>query len=178
MQQSARARWTIYLNNNPHNSENVLSLHDIPDGRIPIEIDPYDPDPCLDPVWSVNDGINTLGTPLGSPEFVKQYLMTKLEKHKTILTFITDVAKTGFSKESHKMLTLSAIPRLSHILKFVPKNETSKEWMEEANKEHMSTWLTCDGTSTLESAVTNEERALLSASLDLPPQFGGAGLQS
>ena len=71
-----------------------MSLHDIPDGHIPIEIGPYDMNLCLEPVWPANDGINILGTSLGSPEFVKQYLMTKLEKHKTLLAFIMDVAKT------------------------------------------------------------------------------------
>jgi hypothetical protein len=91
VQPPALARWTTYLNNNPRNAEGTLSLHDIRDGRIPIEIDPYDPDLCLEPVWPANDGINILGTPLGSPKFVKQHLTTKLEKHKTLLAFIADV---------------------------------------------------------------------------------------
>ncbi len=47
----------------------------------------------------MNDGINILGTALGSPKFVKQYLVNKLEKHKTLLAFITGVAKIGFSRQ-------------------------------------------------------------------------------
>ncbi len=139
MQLLARAGWTAYLNNNPNNSDDVLFLHDTPDGCTSIEIDPYDPDKCLNLVCPSNDGINILGTPLGSSEFVKQYLMNKLEKHKTLLAFITDVGKMGFSRESHKMLIGSVDPRLSHIVKFVPKDETSTEWMQEADKEHLST---------------------------------------
>ena len=61
----------------------------------------------------------------------------------------------------------------------MPKDEISKQWMEDVDMEHLSTWMGCAGTSTLESDMTaHERRRLLAASLDLPPQFGGLGLQS
>jgi hypothetical protein len=50
--------------------------------------------------------------------------------------------------------------------------------MEEIDREHLSTWMECVGTSTLESDMTAQERRHLATSLDLPPQFGGVGLQS
>ena len=122
--------------------------------------------------------MNILGTPLGSLAFVEEYLYKKLEKHKLLLSFIVDVAESGFSREAHKMLTGSAVPRLTHILKSVPKDQASTEWMQSADDAHLSTWLRCVGAEQLDAAVPSLERAYLAASLDLPPQFGGIGLQS
>jgi hypothetical protein len=58
---------------------------------------------------------------------VKQFLHSKLEKHRLLLSFIEDVAKVRYSREAHKMLTGSAIPRLTHVLKSVPKDASSTE---------------------------------------------------
>ena len=84
----------------------MLSLHDFPDDRlpVPVEFDEafYAPHQGLS--WPENDGINILGTPLGFPVLIKHYLHGKLEKHKLLLDFITDVAKMGFSRHAHKML--------------------------------------------------------------------------
>ena len=80
-----------------------------------------------------------LGTPYGLPEFVEGYLNIKIIKHKQFMSFIKDVAKMGYSREAHQMLTGSADPRLTHVLKSVPKDETSKQWMEEVDREHLST---------------------------------------
>ncbi len=66
-----------------------------------------------------------MGTPLGSPAFIEEYLHDKLQKHELLLSFIKDVANMGFSRESHKMITGSAVPRLTHILKPIPKDLTS-----------------------------------------------------
>ena len=114
----------------------MLSLHDIPDGRLPapVEIAEAYYAPHQGPSWPDNDGINILGTPLGSPAFIKQYLQGKLEKHTLLLDFITDVAKMGFSRRAHKMLTGAIIPRLSHVLKSVPKDVSSIEWMKFVDK--------------------------------------------
>ena len=122
--------------------------------------------------------MNILGTPLGSLAFVEEYLYKKLEKHKLLLSFIVDVAESGFSREAHKMLTGSAVPRLTHILKSVPKDHASTEWMQTADDAHLSTWLRCVGAEQLNAALLAPERAHLATSLDLPPQFGGVGLQS
>ncbi len=74
---------------------NILSLHDIPDGRLPehVELEGAFYAPHQGPQWPDADGVNILGTPLGSPAFVEQYLQGKLEKHKTLLNFIENVAK-------------------------------------------------------------------------------------
>jgi hypothetical protein len=44
---------------------------------------------------------------------LEEYLNNKLQKHKLLLSFIVDVAMMGFSREAHKMLTGSAVPRLT-----------------------------------------------------------------
>ncbi len=78
----------------------MLSLHDIPDGRLPtpVEFDEAYYAPHQGPSGSDNNGINIIGTPLGSPAFIKQYLHGKLEKHTLLLDFITDVVKMGSSR--------------------------------------------------------------------------------
>ena len=43
---------------------------------------------------------------------------------------------------------------------------------------HLSTWLDCTGASTHGADLSTWEGDLLSASLDLPTQFGGIGMQS
>ncbi len=132
----------------------------------------------MDEVWPENDRVNLLGTPLGSPTFVEEYLSKKLEKHKLLLSFIVDVANMGFSRESHKMLTGAAVPRMTHILKSIPKDGASTAWMQSADDAHLSSWLECVGAKQLHEALPIAEKDLLAASLDLPPQFGGVGLQS
>jgi hypothetical protein len=180
VQPSARAGWIAYLEEHPRSSDlSVFSVHDIPDGRIkPLEDPETSYDPLAEPAWPECDGINILGTPYGSTAFVEAYLNKKLGKHKELLSFITDVAKAGYPREAHKMLIGSAVPRLSHVLKSVPKDQTSEPWMKEVDKEHMSTWMECVGASNLHSDLTDHERQHLADSLDLPPQFGGVGLQS
>jgi hypothetical protein len=81
--------------------------------------------------------MNILGTPLGSPAFVEEYLQKKHEKRKLLLSFIVDVANMGFSRESHKMLTGSAVPRLHHILTSFPKDDASITWMQLADDAHL-----------------------------------------
>ena len=180
VQPSARAGWIAYLEENPRsNDPSVFSVHDIPDGRIkpPEDLEAFY-DPLAEPSWPESDGINILGTPYGSPAFVEAYLDNKLSKHKELLAFITDVAKAGYPREAHKMLTGSAVPRLSHVLKSVPKDQTSEPWMKEVDKKHMETWMECVGALSLHNDMTDKERQHLADSVDLPPQFGGVGLQS
>ena len=88
------------------------------------------------------------------------------------------VAEMGFSREAHRMLTGSAVPRVTHILKSVSKDHASTEWMQAADDAHLSTWLTCVGEEQLDATLLAPKRAHLAASMDLPPQFGGVGLQS
>ena len=100
----------------------ALSLHDIPDGRLPPTVE-HEPlyDPLAIYAWPECDGINILGTPYGSSELVEAYLNSNLIKHKELMAFSKDVAKLGYLREAHKMLTGSAVPRLSHILKSILK---------------------------------------------------------
>ena len=94
VQPSARDEWVAFLDANPRSeNESTLSLHDIPDGRLPRP-DKFDEafyDPYKGPSWHEADGINILETPLGSPAFVKQYLEEKLVKHKRLLAFIENM---------------------------------------------------------------------------------------
>jgi len=141
VQPSARIAWLSYLEENPRNPEPaVFSIHDISNGRLPPPEEHeafYDTE--AEPTWPESDGVNIVGTPYGSPAFVEAYLDAKLGKHKEVLSFIRDVAKLGYPREAHIMLIGSAVPRLSHILKSVPKDQTSEPWMEEVDKEHLLT---------------------------------------
>jgi len=76
------------------------------------------------------------------------------------------------------MLTRADIPRLSHVLKSVPKNPSSIEWIKSVDEAHLSTWLKYVGAITLNHDLSSHERDHLSSSLDLPAQLGGVGLQS
>ena len=76
------------------------------------------------------------------------------------------------------MLSSSGVPRLTHVLKTVPKDASSTGWMETADDAHLSTWLKCVGGETLDADLPPIKWEHLVASLDLPPQFGGVGLQS
>jgi hypothetical protein len=67
VQPSARATWITYLDANPRIGDtNTLSLHDIPDGRLPEHDELYGAlyAPHHGPQWPESDGINILGTPL------------------------------------------------------------------------------------------------------------------
>ena len=77
------------------------------------------------------------------------------------------------------MLKGATVPRLSHILKSVQKSRHSREWMREMDGAHLSAWLHClTASEELELALGPEGRSQLSDLLDLPPSYGGAGLQS
>ncbi len=95
-----------------------------------------------------------------------------------MLSFVVDVAEMGFSREAHKMLTGTVVPHLTHILKPVPKDHASMEWMQATDDAHLSTWLTCVRAEQLDVSLPTTERAHLAASLDLPLQFGGVRVQS
>jgi len=83
--------WIAYLDANPRSeATNTVSLHDIKDGRLsePDALDETFNAPHQGPQWPESDGINILGTPLGSSAFVKQFLHIKLEKLRLLLSFI------------------------------------------------------------------------------------------
>ena len=77
------------------------------------------------------------------------------------------------------MLAGSVAPRMTHIMKSSPKTEDTSAWMLAPYEAHISTWLRClTNSMKLEEALSREELELLTETLDLPPQLGGAGLQS
>jgi hypothetical protein len=123
--------------------------------------------------------VNILGTLLGTPAFVSSYLLGKGLKHLLLLRFIKDVASAGFPREAELMLKGSAVPRLPHILRSVQKSQHSRGWMQEMGGAHLSAWLHClTASEVMEHAFGPEGRSQLSDLLDLPPSYGGAGLQS
>ncbi len=115
MQPSAREGWQQYLNQTPRNPEALLIIHDIPDGS--FREDENDPD--IRRVWPEDDGINVLGTPLGSLAFMESYLFGKGIKHRKLPSFIQEVAAAGFPREAAAMLTGAAGHRLTHLLKYI-----------------------------------------------------------
>ena len=77
------------------------------------------------------------------------------------------------------MITGAASQKLIYLLKTVQKNPHTTRWMREMDDAHVSTWLHCLTASTdLESALGPLARDQLTGMLDLPPAFGGIGLQS
>jgi hypothetical protein len=78
-------------------------------------VDPFDPD--NERVWLEENGVNIMGTLLGSSYFVTSYLKGKGHKHHLLLVrFIKDVAAARFPREVEQMLKWATITRLSHIL--------------------------------------------------------------
>jgi hypothetical protein len=121
VQYSAQANWNHFIAMKPRNSLTELPVHGIPDGS--ELVDPFDPE--SDRIWVEEAGVNILGAPLGSNSFVAGYLRGKGLKHLLLLRFIKGVAAAGFPREAEQMLKGAVVPRLSHILKSVQKNNNS-----------------------------------------------------
>ncbi len=92
-------------------------------------MDPFDTE--SERVWVEENGVNILGTPLGTPAFFSSYLQGKGLKHLLLLRFIKDVASVGYPREAELMLKGAAVPRLYHILRSVQKSQHSRVWMQE-----------------------------------------------
>ena len=141
------------------------------------ELDRFETDPDFR-VWPESDGITVLGTPLGTPGFVQDFLEDKLKTQNSLTEFITEVARMGHSREATAMLLGAAIPRQSHVLKTMAKDETSLQWMREMDALHVETWLGCLGGHNLPQALSAMDRWDLTETLDLPTHLGGEGLRS
>jgi len=125
----AREGWTKFLAETPRNPLAALPIHDIPDGS--FLTNPFD---ALNTrLWNDEDGINVLGTPLGSSDFIESYLFGKGIKHRRLLTFIQEVAEAGFLREDVAMLTGAAGLRLTHLLKLVERNSSTEACMDEGD---------------------------------------------
>ena len=143
VQPSAHDGWIQFLAETPRNPLAALPIHDIPNGN--FLTDPTDV--LITRQWIDEDGINVLGTPLGSSDFIESYLFGKGIKHRQLLTFIQEVVDVGFPREAAAMLTGAAGPRLTHFVKSVERNSSSEAWMKEMNSAHISTWLHCPTSS-------------------------------
>ncbi len=122
VQPSAQAIRCRFLDDTPRNAQSELEVHDIPDGS--ERADPFNPN--NERVLEDENGVNILGTPLGTPAFVSSYLQRKSLKHLLLLRFIRDVASAGFPREAELMLKGAAVPRMSHILRSVHKSQHSR----------------------------------------------------
>lgn len=173
VQPSARAGWVHFLDYTPRDPAASLPIHDIPDGS--SLTDPDDHDNMR--IWPEDDGINIIGTPLGSPDLVESYLFGKGVKHRQLLSFITKVA--DFPREAVAMFKGAAGPRLSRLLKSVEKNPSTERCMHEMDSALVSTKLQCLTSSPdLEHSLGPTELDMLTEWLDLPPLYGGSGLNS
>ena len=81
--------------------EITLPVHDIPGGS--FKLDPLDA--VNKKMWPMDDGINILETPLGSPEFIEGYLKCKGDKHRQLLDLINKMAAPRYPREATAMLT-------------------------------------------------------------------------
>ena len=165
VQPSARFGWTQYLDSTPQGSSALLPIHDIPDGSFFL----YSSDPDNARHWPEDDGINVLGTLLGTPEFTESYLDGKGFKHMQLLNFIHEVASAKFPREIVAMLTGAAGLCLTHLLKSIEKNPRTERWMKEMDAAHVSSSLQClTASPDLGNDLDTEERDPLFAWLDLP----------
>ena len=77
------------------------------------------------------------------------------------------------------MLKGVASQKLVYLLKIVQKKPQTVSWMREMDDAHVSSWLHCLSTSTdLEHDVSPLARDQLTGLTNLPPTFGGIGLQT
>ena len=134
VQPSAQANWCRFLDLTPRNARSELPVHDIPDGS--ERVDPFDPD--TERMWLDENGVNILGTLLGTPAFISSYLQGKGLKHLLLLRFIRDMASSGFPREAELMIKGTAVPRMSQILRSVQMSQHSRGWMREMGGAHLS----------------------------------------
>ena len=67
-----------FLDSTPRDPTVAQPIHDIPYGS--FLVDPSNVNNAR--LWPESDGINVLGTPLGTPEFIESYLFGKGIKHR------------------------------------------------------------------------------------------------
>ena len=92
------------MDSTPRDHTAALPIHDIPDGS--FLTDPSDPRSAR--LWREDDGINVLGTPLGSPDFIESHLFGKDIKYRELLNFIQEVASACVPRAVVAMLTRAA----------------------------------------------------------------------
>ena len=76
---------------------------------------------------------------MGYPGFEEKYLNGKGLKHILHLCLsIKEVADAGFQREAIDVVKGGAIPRLSHILKSIQKNDNTTGWVKMMDEDHIS----------------------------------------
>ncbi len=83
VQSSAQARWNHFIAMTPRNALTELPVHDIPDES--ELVDPFDPE--SDQNCGEDNGVNILGTPLGSNSFVAEYLISGARASSVFFSF-------------------------------------------------------------------------------------------
>ena len=155
VQPSARNEWRQLLDSTPRDPSRPLQIHCILDGSSLTD----DSDPDSFRQWLDDDGINILGTPLGSPDFIESYLFGKRLKHHVLLNCIQEAAAASFPRETVAMLTGVASHKLVYLLKYVQKNPQTDLWMRQMDNAQVSSWLHCLSTLTnLEHAIGPQAR--------------------
>jgi hypothetical protein len=150
VQPSARNGWRALLDSTPRDPSLPLQIHCIPDGSTLSD----ESDPESYKQWSDDDGINILGTPLGSPAFIEYYLFGKGVNHRGLLITIQEVAAESFPREAVAMLSGAASQKLVYLLKSIQKNPQTVLWMREMDDAQVSTRLHClTASSDLEHAI-------------------------
>ena len=171
VQPSARAEYIAHLTANKDSA-----LHDIPDGRLSVT-ENGKRTKLME--WPDADGVKLLGAPLGTPAFVREHLDMRLQEQHRLISFISRTANAGHRREASAMLTKGAVPRLSFITKCLPKDAVVCAWAKDCDTAHRNAWLDNHGApSDLDDYWDDDDRTKLTKTLDLPPQFGGAGLTS
>jgi len=143
VQCSSQATWSRFLDPTPRKAQTELPVHAILYGS--ELVDPFDPG--NDGIWLKENGVNIMGTPLGSNSFVTSYLQGKWLNHDLLLRFIKNVAVARFPREAKQMLKGEVVLRMSHILRSVQKNKHTVGWMTEMDGTHLSALLHCLTTS-------------------------------
>ena len=159
VQPFGRGGWAQFLETVPRDLSASLLIHEIPDGS--YLTDPMDLDNKR--LWPDEDGINVMGTPLDTPDFIDSYLFGKGIKHRQLLSFIHEIATAGHPREAIAMLTGASCPRLTHLINSTEKNKRTKAWMYDMDYVHVSTWLHClCSSSNLDQTLGPDKKDILS----------------
>ena len=118
VQPPTRNGYRIFLDATPRNPSLTLQIHCIPDGSTLTD----DSDPGSYRQWPDNNGINILGTSLGSTAFIESDLFGKGVKHRVLMNCIQGVVVAGYPREVVDILTGAASQRLAYLLKTIQKN--------------------------------------------------------
>ena len=116
------------------------------------------------------NGIKILGTPLGSPEFVKKHGRARMDEERSLLDHLPQLQDL---QSAWLLLSMSAVPRANHLLRVVPPSQSA----EYATAHDDAVWQTLVSLLALEG-VSESDRHRARAIASLPARLGGIGLRS